>query len=345
MSSMKSSDRVPSRLLSVMCLEHLVIALAVLLIGYGAPLRAAPAPHFGRLQELRAQELRVASVSYRLALANRALCPGAVVPQLGFTLHGIEQYEVADRDRVAAGFALGQYAGVMAVVPLSPADKAGLTADDQLVSVNGLALDRAATDPSDRPTRAFVERSQRIILTEMKRGEVTLRVSDPRGLRDVRLVPELGCASNVELVPGHDVNAWADGERVVISAGIVALCVTDDELAFVIAHELAHNLLHHAERAARTGAETSADPVGARSAAMRKTEEEADQLGIRLATAASYDLRGARPFLSGLMASIGPDQPVTTHPRTALRLALLSVYVAEARAMRRPGLARAGSYR
>jgi len=267
------------------------------------------------------------------------------VPQLGFTLHGIEQYEVADWDRVAAGFALGQHAGVMAVVPFSPADKAGLTADDQLVSVNGRTLDRAATDPSDRPTRAFVERSQRIILQEMERGEVTLRVSDARGLRDVRLVPELGCTSNVELVPGPDVNAWADGERVVISAGIVAQCVTDDELALVIAHELAHNLLRHAERLARAHAETSADPAGARSAAMPDTEEEADRLGVRLAAAAGYDLHGAGPFLSGLIGSIGPDQRANTHPGTALRLASLSVYVGEESAMRRPGLARAGSYR
>jgi len=229
----------------------------------------------------------------------------------------------------------------MAVVPLSPADKAGLTADDQLVSVNGRALGPAVTDPSDRPTRASVERSQRIILEEMKTGEVTLRVSGAGGLRDVRLVPELGCTSNVELVPGHDVNAWADGERVVISTGIVAQCVTDGDLALVIAHELAHNLLHHAERLARADAETSAAPAGARSAAMRETEEEADRLGVRLATAASYDLRGAGPFLSGLMASIGPDQPATTHPGTARRLALLSVDIAEASAMRRPGLARA----
>ena len=89
MSSIKSSYRVACRLLSLKCLEHLAITLAVLLVGCGAPLRAAPARHLGRLQELRAQDLRVASVSYRLALANRALCPGAVAPQLGFTLHGI----------------------------------------------------------------------------------------------------------------------------------------------------------------------------------------------------------------------------------------------------------------
>jgi hypothetical protein len=68
------------------------------------------------------------------------------VPQLGFTLHGIEQYEEADRDEVAASFALGRYVGVMAVVPFSPADKAGLTADDQLVSVNELALLPLASD-------------------------------------------------------------------------------------------------------------------------------------------------------------------------------------------------------
>ena len=341
MSSMKSSCQVAGRLLSVMGLEHLAIVLAVFLVGCAASLRAAPAEQFGLLQELRAHELRVASVSYRLALANRAVCPGAVVPQLGFTLHGIEQYEVADRDRVTAGFALGRHAGVMAVVPFSPADKAGLAADDQLVSVNGRALLPLAGD-AGTATDARVVAVRQILVAAMTTGAVAIRVAGPRGVRDVRFVAQTGCPANVELAPAMGANAWADGRAVLIGAGLVKLCDTDDDLALVIAHELAHNLLRHAERLARVDVATSRVP-GARSAAMRETEEEADRLGIRLATAAGYDLRGAEPFLRELMASIGPDQPATTHPGTARRLSLLSVDIAEVSAMRRPGLARARS--
>lgn len=333
MYSLISINPVLRGLFSYSHLSRFAIVLAVIFVGWAAPLRAAVAPPLGRLQELRAQDLRVASVTYRLALANRAVCRGAVTPQLGFTLHGIEQYEVAERDRIAAGFALGTHAGVTAVVPLSPADMAGLRADDELMSVNGRTLSPAAINPSDRPTRAFVERSQRIILEEMKTGEVTLRVSNAGGLRDVRFVPELGCTSNVELVPGDEVNAWADGERVMISAGLLAQCITDADLALVVGHELAHNILRHSEKLAAAGSSErkALGLLGSGSALMRKTEEEADQLAIKMATAADYDMSQAEAFMSRLLVGRNAASTAGTHPTADRRLKLLRAEIALAR--------------
>lgn len=312
---------------------HLALWLALLFIGWTSPLRAAPPVQLRGLEELRLQDLRVASVTYRLALANKALCHGAVTPQLGFTLHGIEQYEVADRARVAAGFALGSYAGVMAIVPFSPAEKAGLTADDQLVSVNGRALITGAAGANLRPTRAFVQRTQNIILEEMKTGEVTLRVSGARGLRDVRFAPELGCSSNVELVPGDEVNAWADGQRVVIGAGLLARCGTDDDLALVIAHELAHNLLGHSHKLAAAGSQGAVMGIlGSGSAMMRETEEEADGMAVKMAITAAYDLTRAEAFMSRLLDGRDAASLAQTHPTRDRRLALLRAEIAAAHA-------------
>jgi hypothetical protein len=318
---------------ALVCTRALTVALAVLILGWGLPSRAAPPSPADPLQELRAQDLRVASVSYRLALANKAFCPDATAPQPGFTLHGLEQYEVADRERVSAGFALGRHVGIMAVVPFSPAQKAGLTAGDQLVAVNGRAL--AVAELGERPTRAFVEQAEKIISGRMKSGEVTLRVSSAGAFRDVRFVPELGCASNVELLPGHEVNAWADGRRVVISAGLVARCDTDDDLALVIAHELAHNLLRHGARlAAGTGARDGVMRLlgsGSGSATMRETEEEADRLAVVLTSTASYDLARAEQFMSGLLDRLDAASTAETHPDADRRLMLLRAEIANAR--------------
>jgi len=313
-------------------ISHLTIFLTLLFAGWTVPLRAARPVRLGGLEELRLNDLRVASVTYRLALANKALCHGAVTPQLGFTLHGIEQYEVADRARVAAGFALGSYTGVMAVVPLSPAEKAGLTADDQIVSVNGRALITGAAGANLPPTRAFVERTQDIILKEMKAGEVTLRVSSAGGLRDVRFAPELGCSSNVELVPGDEVNAWADGQRVVIGAGLLAGCGTDDDLALVIAHELAHNLLGHGHRLAAAGTQGKVMGIlGSGLAMMRETEEEADAMAVKMAITAAYDLTQAEAFMSRLLDGRDAASLAATHPTRDRRLALLRAEIAAAR--------------
>ena len=297
--------------------------------GWNAPLGATPAPPIDRLQELRVQDLRVASVAYRLALANRPICRHATMPQLGFTMHSIEQYEEGDRQRVAAAFALGQHVGVMAVVDRSPADMAGLEADDQLLFVNGKALS-PDEGPNALPTRVFVERAEKIILEEMKAGEVTLRVSGARGLRDIRFAPELGCSSNVELVPGKDVNAWADGKRVVVSAGILARCATDDDLALVIAHELAHNLLRHSHKLAEADGSTGTPTgiLGRGSAMMRETEEEADELAVRMATAADYDLSRAAAFISDLLSDPSVASGSGTHPAPGRRQALLRAEIA-----------------
>jgi len=333
MYSIQATDAVLRSIFSFRRLRRLAVVVAVLFAGWAAPSRAAGAAQLELLQELRAQDVRVASVAYRLTVANRALCGNAVVPQLGFTLHNIEQYEVADRARIAAGFAPGTHAGVMAVVPLSPAAMAGLTADDELISVNGRTLSPAASDPNDRPTRASVERSEGIILEEMKTGGVTLRVSGAGRLRDVRFVPELGCTSNVELVPGGEVNAWADGERVMISAGLLAQCITDADLALVVAHELAHNILRHSEKLAAAGSSErkALGLLGSGSAMMRETEEEADQLAIKLATAAAYDMGRADAFMSRLLVDRNEAPMAGTHPTADRRLKLLRAEIAVAR--------------
>lgn len=274
----------------------------------------------------------MARITYRLATANIAFCREASAPQPGFTIHRIEQYDVADRQRVSAAYGLGSNAGVMAVVPLSPAEKAGLKANDQLLSVNGRALTPAIGVSGVQPTRLLVDQAQKIVLEEVRTGEVTLRVSDTRGVRDVRLTPELGCPSNVELVPGDDVNAWADGDRIVVSAALLEQCDTDDDLALVIAHELAHNLLHHSDKLAIAGGSAGEvlELLGSGSATMRQTEEEADRLAVRLMTAATYDMTRAEAFLRRLLD--GRDASMAgTHPTADRRLALLKVEIAAAR--------------
>ena len=230
---------------------------------------------------------------------------------------------------------LGSRVAVMAVVPGSPAQSAGLAADDQLLAVNGRALNDAGFAANAEPTREPLERAQHILREEMAKGEVALRVAGSSGLHDLRFTAEIGCASNVELVTGAAVNAWADGQRVEISDGIVARCRTDGDLALVIAHEIAHNLLHHGQRSAAGGAQLRLRLTGSGSAEMRETEEEADRLGVRLARTASYDLSDAVSFLGALLAEAGVGETATTHPAPARRLALLRAAIAAPAVSRR----------
>ena len=284
-----------------------------------------------RWEALRRDDLRVAGVTYRLSLGNRERCRAALTPQLGFVMHSVEQYGPAERNEAARVFGLDAHPGVMAVVADSAAARAGLRANDRLLSVNGRAFDLAPADMAS-PTNARTEAARELLLDKLAKGAVTLRVSSAEGERTVRFTAETGCPTNVELVPGPAVNAWADGRGVVVSAGLLAQCRSDDDLAVAIGHELAHNLLHHRARLARLGLGTSALllTAGAGSAEMRVTEEEADALGVQLAAMAGYDLSGATSFLDRLQSGRGMDAE-STHPAPGRRLALLTAAIAAAR--------------
>ncbi|MGZ8998998.1 MAG: M48 family metalloprotease [Allosphingosinicella sp.] len=290
----------------------------------------AEAPSTTRWERLRGADLRVANVAYRLSVANKSLCSGALAPQLGFVVHGIEQYGPADRESAALGLGLGSRPGVMAVIAHSPAGKAGLLAGDQLLAVNGVDLgagDGAAAAP---PTRAFVERAQRILADQMGKGSATLSISRAGAVSDLTFAAEMGCPVSVELVPGQAVNAWADGARIVVSHGILARCATDDDLALVIGHELAHNLLDHSRMPSAAGGAAGLLSLipGQGSAQVREHEEEADRLAVRLARAADYKLDGAEAFLGGLLEAEAGGSGPSTHPMPFRRLALLRAAIA-----------------
>jgi len=308
--------------------RYFVLSLAALAVGSSGASSAAANPVPSRFEQLRAQDLRVASVAYRLAIANGSFCEPNLAPQLGFVLHSLQQYAWADRPEAARSFGLGSHVGVMAVVSGSPAQQAGLAAGDQLLSVNGRGL---GEDAADGLGRASVDRAQQMLVEEMRLGAVTLRISSPQGVREIRFAAEPGCPSSVELIPGEEVNAWADGSRVMISDALLRHCATDDDLALVIGHEMAHNLLHHRRRLAAEGVSLSGllPSSEAGSMAIRETEEEADRLAVSLATAANYDLSGVETFIGALM-----DQGVTvsaTHPDLSRRLSLLRGAIADAR--------------
>jgi predicted Zn-dependent protease len=165
----------------------------------------------------------------------------------------------------------------------------------------------------------------------MQRGSVTLRVTAEGRTRDVTFTATRGCPSNVELVPGEAVNAWADGTRVIVSEGLLDKCASDADLALVIGHEMAHNLLHHRRRlgADRIVANSLLPMTGAASQEIRETEEEADRVGAGLAIAAAYDLADFETFMTTL---VNPRiQVAGTHPEPSRRLLLLRAAIDEAR--------------
>ena len=50
------------------------------------------------------------------------------------------------------------------------------------------------------------------------------------------------CKYNVLLIPGDSINASSDGKNIIFTNGLVRFAENNDELSFVVAHEIAHNV-------------------------------------------------------------------------------------------------------
>ncbi len=232
---------------------------------------AAPAP--SPFQTLYENEKRIATIAYRIQSNGGALCPDKM-PLWGVVLHDRAQYAKADRAAASAYFKLGDLPSILAIVPDSPADRAQMREGDTLMGIDNHRLPRVPADASGYATIAAVE--------------AKLDAAGPRATFDLvgyrsmmhPITLTKGCRSRVQIVAGRKLNASADGFYVQLTHAMIGETKNDDELAFVIAHEMAHNILGH---------------VGKRMPGKVK-ETEADILALKLMRAARYDVNAAPRF-------------------------------------------------
>ena len=299
---------------------RLALLFLVLLAG---PVRATSSnplnAQLASLRSLQAEDQRVATIAYRLATRGRSLCK-FTQPQLGLSLHSLSQYAADYRDAARAAFGLSDALSVLVVVRGSVADRAGIKPGDDVLSINQTELRDAplgkrsaiAVAGASRLVREAAEKPEPLVLTLRRQGQVMT----------VALKAEPGCASRVELVPSSKLNAKADGEVLQLTTAVLSEARDDDELAFIIAHEMAHNGLGHPQMLRAAGRKKSR---------VLATEIEADQVGLRIMHLAGYDPHAGARFWSrfGKKTGYGIFSD-GTHQRTAARVRTLE---AEANAL------------
>lgn len=297
-----------------MILRFLALALAL-----------APAADTGFFAALRAVDVRMATIAWRLTTANAALCD-RLAPTPGLAVHAIGQYDPALRVEARQVFGFETPVGVEGVVAGAAAARAGVAANDSLVAVNGETFSETPSDKADSAARDAA-----LALVAKQPVDRPLRLSVLRGGRmvDVTVPASAGCRSDFEVLLGPKMEASSDGTIVQIGVRFFER-YDDDQVAVVVAHELAHTILRHRERLDAAGVRRGMlAEVGRNGRLFRRTESEADLLGMHLLRNAGYDPQIAVRFWRDHGGDVdGGLFRSRTHPSSKARAAAIEAEIA-----------------
>lgn len=307
------------------------------------PEMAAAADTLTRMATLQDRLYKVAAP---LLIDNAALCTRHARNLLGFTAKNRYTYPGSYNDAAHAVLGMGERLQVTNVLAGSGAAKAGLRNGDALVAAGGKPLPTGPTALSQAGAvfGPIVQKQASLPLTIERRGQQ----------RDLTIPVTRACAFGIELGNADNVNAYADGQRVMVTRGMMDFVRSDEELAFVVARTMAHNMLNHAARqrnAATIGSiidnltriapDTSmligSGGIKAMPAAL---DAAADRLAVYLLARADYRVEG----VSGFWRRFAETYPATVlnghtanHPALAQRTAAIDKAVAEVKAKKSAG--------
>lgn len=309
----------------IAAMGHIFAGLALGLSASASASLFQPSPVPPGGSYLRAEDSRVAEVSYRIGSRGVRHCPRPH-PLTGLLLHHLAEYAPKDRAEAAAEFGLAAGPGIVAVVPDSPAARSGLSAGDVLLSVNGIPFESAAAIAAERHAktrRKLIERSEAHLEEQLRLGSVRLEVLRDGKRMVVPLQPVMGCEARGRLARSPQANAFADGRYAIMTTKMLDFVRNDDELAVVMAHEIAHNLLGHpAQLESQKVPHGILRSFGKNASRVRATEEEADRLSLKLLWSAGYDLSAIMPFWRRLYSAYDPiplPKLLRTHPSLGAR--------------------------
>ena len=236
-------------------------------------------------EALRTADMRIAATGFRLSTAAAALCD-RLEPGTGIQLHTLAQYPPRSREAVRTHFGMaGSTVGVEGVVAGSPAEQAGIRADDTILRIGSIA------SPADLPAEASAS-----VLETLHRQIAELPPAAPievvvrRDGTDLHLTvtPIPACRTRYELRIADDFDARANGELIQITSKYVEE-VDPALFPAVVAHELAHNIMRHRDRLIAADASFGmASGFGRNVGLFRQTEIEADILSVHLLARAGY---------------------------------------------------------
>ena len=288
---------------------------------------------------LQRQE-RIYRIAAPLIIKNAVLCRTQARPLLGFTAKN--QYSYPPELSVAARQSLGldERLQVMQILDGSGAMRAGLKRGDILQTIQDLTI---PTGPQAEPEAA---RMLSPILKNLTEINITvIRQNQPI---TVNVPLTLACAFAIDVGNTQNVNAYADGRRILLTRGLLDWLSTDEDVAVIIAREIAHNVLQHAKQLQQMATVSividnlllfKPDQVAANNSngikiTPEKMDQDADRLALFMLARAGYDLASFTRVMQKLAQIPNASQANTypaLHPWTEVRQSVIKTTMNEIR--------------
>ncbi|ALK98583.1 peptidase M48 [Massilia sp. WF1] len=303
-----------------------------------SPQMAAAADTLTKMADLQNRLYKVAAP---LLIHNAELCKGQARNLLGFTAKNRWSYPGDYNEAAHVAFGMDERLQVTSVLAGSGAAKAGLQTGDILLAAAGKPL----------PTGQHALSQAGAIFNKIVASQATLPMTVERrdSERHLSIPVTRACAFAIELGNADNVNAYADGSRVLVTRGMINATRNDEELAYVLAKTMAHNMLGHAS--AQRNVSTIGSIIdnlksvtpdnsmligsGGIKAMPPEMDAAADRLSLYMAARAGYDIDDADNFWKRLNETYPPtvlNGYNANHPALSARLAAIAKAQAEIKA-------------
>lgn len=185
------------------------------------------------LEEAQLQNLRLQRLAFPLLQTATTLCGDNVKPKLGIQLHTADDYPYEQQKAASAAF--GQLEGIRIKNTTEGSPAHGrLRQGDRLLRINGEKIAESSRVAAQQLRNAMGDNLTVTLEVEREGTEIAVRLD----------AIEL-CDYSVILSRRDAINAFADGESIIINEGLMRFAQADEELALIIAHEIAHNVIDH----------------------------------------------------------------------------------------------------
>ena len=286
--------------------------------------------------------VRLKDVAFPILVGNADLCDEKVGSYFGMLINSPHSLGQGYNETFKSLYGYSDDARITGILKNGPAGLADVKVGDVVKSVAG----KPFYDTTSEGVAGMTETMQEIIP-----GSSTVFMLERKGEPlEVEITPVKACDYPVSVLMDDALNAFADGEAIYVTSGMMRFANSDNELAFVVGHELAHNMMSHVDAketnfwlgtifdliAAGYGLDTQHlfGRLGAE-AYSQEFENEADYVGLYYIERGGYDISEAPTFWRR-MAAENPDSIKdnysSTHPSSSERFVRMENTIEEIRA-------------